>query len=136
MICNATADMICHVARHLGNDEICVRNMGRERAQRHCMITALTSPVSLCIIGVNGEPVSLIGADGDDGDDWAAVWMFSTPSAQREALTLVRSAREGVNFAKQFWPELRIEPEARPANRTRYLEMLGFTTRDDGVMTT
>ena len=121
-----------YVAEHLGPDEICVKEYGRENAAELCFETARDSTLSWVVVSRDGEPVCLFGADGDEGDSWGSAWMFSTENIGRAAKEVIQGARVAINYAlENHWPELRIIAEDRTSKQTKFLELIGFRPSSD-----
>ena len=135
MIELATPKTANFVAANLKDDEICVLEYGREDAAAICFNTAKTSIMSWAVIGKEGLPVCLFGADGDKGDDWGSAWMFSTPLIAGSKLETIRGIRKAVAFSRSHWPELRIHAEDRTPEQIRFIRLLGFTPSDDDERT-
>ena len=132
MIELAGPDTARYVAEHLGPDEICVKEFGKENAAELCFETARDATLSWVVISREGEPVCLFGADGDEEDDWGSAWLFSTENIGKASLETIKGARIAIKYAlENHWPELRINAEDRTAKQTKFLELIGFRPSAD-----
>lgn len=128
MIALAAPETALYVAEHLRQKDI----DGLSRIidgdpREHVFETARDSLLSWVVIAPDGEPVCLFGANADEGADWAGAWMFSTDRVEAGKWSLCRGIRKAIQYGLTHWPELRIYPEARDEQQTRFLEFCGFS---------
>lgn len=128
MIAPTTAEDAAIIAGTLGDEEICVRLYGREKAREIALDCALSSRLSWVVYDRDAFPVAMFGADGEPGEEYGSAWLFCTTDAKRAARQLIEGCAAGVAISRSYWPELRIESEPRSERQSRFLEHLGFRT--------